>query len=595
MLKKRLFISYTVLISLFMIVVLTAVNRAVSGTIDTQMESVTREAVEVGVRDINSLFSDMFSETLNLCVDRQLQAALTDFADGGGEAASRAVREEGERAISGLRRKLTVEKVGLYPVRDGELYRDEAGYPGGGPAGREAVRGFLAAPDLAGEEWVRKTRAAGGKFVLTENEGADRTFLRLSKVILSDDRDMRDLALLEVNIDVQILSTRLNQISVQKGLVYLLDDQGRILLPYSHYHQDGNERFGEARSGAFIDRNKHMVIIRPIHTVGWRVAADVPMREILAAGSALRGHVMAISAVAIAAVLLLAIYFSTYISRPVIHISQVMNQVREGDLDIRIDSSRQTGEMKTLYQSFNYMMDMIGDLIQEVYVAKIREKQSELAALQAQINPHFLYNTLDSIRWKAEDIEAEDISQMTQALATVFRIGLSRGRELITVEEELEHVGSYLEIQCLRYGTLLKYEIDVDQALMEYYTVKLILQPLVENSIYHGIKEKGEQGLICITGRRELSQMVFTVEDNGMGIPVEQLERLNQDLKRNLSVSKEGYGIFNVNERIRLYFGEAYGLRLESRNGEWTRAVVTLPLIEEWEVESYVPYSDCRR
>lgn len=184
---------------------------------------------------------------------------------------------------------------------------------------------------------------------------------------------------------------------------------------------------------------------------------------------------------------------------------------------------------------------------------------------------------------------------MTQALATVFRIGLSRGRELITVEEELEHVGSYLEIQCLRYGTLLKYEIDVDQALMEYYTVKLILQPLVENSIYHGIKEKGEQGLICITGRRELSQMVFTVEDNGMGIPVEQLERLNQDLKRNLSVSKEGYGIFNVNERIRLYFGEAYGLRLESRNGEWTRAVVTLPLIEEWEVESYVPYSDCRR
>ncbi len=309
MLKKRLFISYTVLISLFMIVVLTAVNRAVSGTIDTQMESVTREAVEVGVRDINSLFSDMFSETLNLCVDRQLQAALTDFADQGGEAAGRAVREQGERAISGLRRKLTVEKVRLYPVRNGEFYRDEAEYPDGGSPGREPVRGFLAAPDLAGEEWVQKTRAAGGKFVLTENEEADRTFLRLSKVILSDDRDMRDLVLLEVNIDVQILSTRLNQISVQKGLVYLLDDQGRIILPYSHYHQDGNERFGEGRSGAFIDRNKHMVIIRPIHTVGWRVAADVPMREILAAGSALRGHVMAISAVAIVAVLLLAIYF----------------------------------------------------------------------------------------------------------------------------------------------------------------------------------------------------------------------------------------------------------------------------------------------
>lgn len=140
MLKKRLFISYTVLISLFMIVVLTAVNRAVSGTIDTQMESVTREAVEVGVRDINSLFSDMFSETLNLCVDRQLQAALTDFADGGGEAASRAVREEGERAISGLRRKLTVEKVGLYPCGTGSFTGMRPDIPAAArPAGKQSA------------------------------------------------------------------------------------------------------------------------------------------------------------------------------------------------------------------------------------------------------------------------------------------------------------------------------------------------------------------------------------------------------------------------------------------------------------------------
>ena len=575
MLKKRLFISYTVLISLFMIVVLTAVNRAVSGTIDTQMESVTREAVEVGVRDINSLFSDMFSETLNLCVDRQLQAALTDFADGGGEAASRAVREEGERAISGLRRKLTVEKGGLYPVRDGELYRDEAGYPGGGPAGREAVRGFLAAPDLAGEEWVRKTRAAGGKFVLTENEGADRTFLRLSKVILSDDRDMRDLALLEVNIDVQILSTRLNQISVQKGLVYLLDDQGRILLPYSHYHQDGNERFGEARSGAFIDRNKHMVIIRPIHTVGWRVAADVPMREILAAGSALRGHVMAISAVAIAAVLLLAIYFSTYISRPVIHISQVMNQVREGDLDIRIDSSRQTGEMKTLYQSFNYMMDMIGDLIQEVYVAKIREKQSELAALQAQINPHFLYNTLDSINWMAIRYGARDIQKMVVSLATMLRYSLNNGQNLIAVQDEIKQVQSYINLQQIRFENCFESEIRIQEEMNSCIIIKLLLQPLVENAIIHGFDEgQYENGHLTITGEIESGHMVFRVMNDGHQADLEVIQRILYPAE---DVKPKSYGIKNVNDRLRHQYGEEYTLQYRIQ-GDLTVAVIRIPL-----------------
>ena len=575
MLKKRLFISYTVLISLFMIVVLTAVNRAVSGTIDTQMESVTREAVEVGVRDINSLFSDMFSETLNLCVDRQLQAALTDFADGGGEAASRAVREEGERAISGLRRKLTVEKVGLYPVRDGELYRDEAGYPGGGPAGREAVRGFLAAPDLAGEEWVRKTRAAGGKFVLTENEGADRTFLRLSKVILSDDRDMRDLALLEVNIDVQILSTRLNQISVQKGLVYLLDDQGRILLPYSHYHQDGNERFGEARSGAFIDRNKHMVIIRPIHTVGWRVAADVPMREILAAGSALRGHVMAISAVAIVAVLLLAIYFSTYISRPVIHISQVMNQVREGDLDIRIDSSRQTGEMKTLYQSFNYMMDMIGDLIQEVYVAKIREKQSELAALQAQINPHFLYNTLDSINWMAIRYGARDIQKMVVSLATMLRYSLNNGQNLIAVQDEIKQVQSYINLQQIRFENCFESEIRIQEEMNSCIIIKLLLQPLVENAIIHGFDEgQYENGHLTITGEIESGHMVFRVLNDGHQADLEVIQRILYPAE---DVKPKSYGIKNVNDRLRHQYGEEYTLQYRIQ-GDLTVAVIRIPL-----------------
>lgn len=313
-------------------------------------------------------------------------------------------------------------------------------------------------------------------------------------------------------------------------------------------------------------------------------------------------------------VLLLIVVFLAVMSivkkltTPLKELADLMQKAGEEKYEIDFPY-RKKDEIGMLAESFNHMVHYTRDLFEQlnqsivnleeekekVRIEQLLKRRAELKALQAQINPHFLYNTLDSIRWKAEDIGAGDISQMTQALATLFRIGLSRGRELITVREELRHIESYLEIQCLRYGTLLRYEIDVDQELMEYYTVKLILQPLVENSIYHGIKEKGEKGIIRITGRKERGMIFFTIDDNGMGIPQEHLERLNHGLSRNLSVSKEGYGIFNVNERIRLYFGGNYGLKLESSYREWTRATVMMPLIEEWEVESYVPYSDSRR
>ncbi len=564
MLKKRLFISYTVLISLFMIVVLTAVNRAVSDTIDTQMESVTREAVEVGVKNINSLFGDIFSETLNFCIDRQLQEALGGFADetGSRAAAGRAVRAEGERAISGLRRKLTVENVGLYPLRGGRLYR-------------EAQEAFREDGNLAGQEWVRKTREAGGRFVLTENDEGEKTCLRLSKVILSDDRQMRDLALLEINIDIQAVSNRLNQISVQKGRVYLLDDQGRILLPYSHYHQDGNQRFGTERSGAFVNGDGNMVIIRPIHTVGWRVAADVPMSEILAAGSALRSHVLAISAVAIGAVLLLAIYFSAYISRPITRISQVMNQVQEGDLDIRIDASRQSGEMKNLYQSFNYMMDMIGDLIQEVYVAKIREKQSELAALQAQINPHFLYNTLDSINWMAIRYGAKDIQKMVVSLATMLRYSLNNGQNFIMVRDEIKQVQSYINLQQIRFQGCFESEIRIGEEMNDCIIIKLLLQPLVENAIIHGFDEgQYENGHLTITGEIADGHMVFQVMNDGHQADLEVIRAI---LYPAGDVKPKSYGIKNVNDRLRHQYGEEYTLQYRIQ-GNLTVAVIRIPL-----------------
>ena len=248
-----------------------------------------------------------------------------------------------------------------------------------------------------------------------------------------------------------------------------------------------------------------------------------------------------------------------------------------------------------LIMSLNQTIEQLQDEKEKVRIQQLLKRRAELKALQAQINPHFLYNTLDSIRWKAEEIDAEDISQMTQALATLFRIGLSRGREIIPVEDEIRHVTSYLKIQCQRYGDRLSYELKAASDLDSLYIVKLVLQPLVENAIYHGIKEKGSRGTVNITGFQENGAVVFTVEDEGVGIAEDKLAVIRKDLARNLSVSKEGYGIFNVNERIRLYFGDDYGVTIDSVYGKGTKVTIRMPIIEEKDVETYVPYSDSRR
>ncbi len=280
------------------------------------------------------------------------------------------------------------------------------------------------------------------------------------------------------------------------------------------------------------------------------------------------------------------------VTRPLMQLSEKMRHMGEQErLSMESFEYPYRNEIGSLAQSFNSMLIQISVLLdrQEKYIEQLKnekervymeqrlKRKAELKALQAQINPHFLYNTLDSIRWKAEIAGEQDISRMTTALATLFRIGLSRGKEIITVEQELRHVGSYLQIQELRYGEKLKYEIEAAQKIMQLCTIKLVLQPLVENAIYHGIKEKNGQGMIQIKGRCEGEELLLQVLDNGRGIPAEQLSLLRKRLLGEVIEAAEGYGIFNVNERIRLCFGAQYGLRIESEYGRGTTVTIRLP------------------
>ena len=244
---------------------------------------------------------------------------------------------------------------------------------------------------------------------------------------------------------------------------------------------------------------------------------------------------------------------------------------------------------KALLEAQERYIERLKDETEKARISQLLKRRAELKALQAQINPHFLYNTLESIRWKADEIEAGEIVQMTTALATLFRIGISRGFEIIPIRDEMLHTRSYLEIQKLRYGDRLDYGIEIDPELEAFYTVKLLLQPLVENAIYHGVKELDGPGMIRVQCRSVPGGIAFAVEDNGVGIPPQRLEAIRRDLAAGLIVSRDGYGIYNVQERIRLYFGEDAGLTIESATGVGTRVSFTIPVISQEEVKRYVP------
>ncbi len=268
------------------------------------------------------------------------------------------------------------------------------------------------------------------------------------------------------------------------------------------------------------------------------------------------------------------------ITRPIRKLNEVTRQVAEGNLAVRSDV--QTGdEVGVLSDSMNTMIDKINELLEQVTKEQVRLRKAEFELLQSQINPHFLYNTLDAIIWLAEAGEQKKVVSMVRSLSEFFRTSLNRGKDIILVKEELQHVRSYLEIQQVRYQDILQYEINIPEELNRYMIPKITIQPLVENALYHGIKNKRGSGKIEIRGRKEEKNLVIEIEDDGIGISKERLWQVRDGIQRKILTGKDIYGLYNVHERIRLNFGEEYGIDIQSTYGEGTLVRVLLPCLEE--------------
>lgn len=267
------------------------------------------------------------------------------------------------------------------------------------------------------------------------------------------------------------------------------------------------------------------------------------------------------------------------IHTPILNLEEMTARIAGGDLEARVQSL-QIEEVEPLTESLNVMAERLQALIAERISVQQDLQKSEIRALQAQITPHFVYNTFETIVWLAENQRVKEVVKITMAFTDFFRISLSQGKDFITVQNEEQHVRSYLAIQSVRYESIMIYDISIDESLKDYFMLKLLLQPLVENSIYHGLKKKRNRGHIWISGKNNGdSTMTFQVQDDGLGMTEERLQQVRERLRQETVFDEGGFGIFNVNQRICLYYGSS-GLEIHSEYNKGTRVSFTLPCTE---------------
>jgi two-component system sensor histidine kinase YesM len=312
----------------------------------------------------------------------------------------------------------------------------------------------------------------------------------------------------------------------------------------------------------------------------WKTVGVFPLNEIMRQVSSILYYSFIIAGVTVLIALIVALFFTSGIARPVIELRSLMKEAEEGNLGVRFEG-RQEDEIGYLGKSFNTMIEEVQKLIDMVYHEQQSKREAELKILQEQIKPHFLYNTLDTIQWMAQEHGAQDIVEVVGALTTLFRIGLSRGKEMIRLHEELEHVRSYLIIQKARYEDKFDFSLRSDEDALSCMVLKLTLQPLVENAIYHGVKERRGHGSIRVEAERRDGMLLMRVIDDGVGMSAEKLAEVRTLLTTSHPPAEglSGYGIHNVHERIQLTFGSRFGLRYESAPERGTTVEVLHPLV----------------
>lgn len=377
-----------------------------------------------------------------------------------------------------------------------------------------------------------------------------------------------------------------------EGYIYLIDGNGEIIyhpraqLIDSGLEHENNRAVSEYRDGIYQETfhgEERVITVKSVGYTGWKLIGVAPRQTVSLNSLKTQLLVVFVAAFILFLMSLVNSYISSRITTPIRKLELSVNEIEKGNLNAKVDAEG-SYEIRHLGQSVQNMAKQIQVLMADIVSEHEKKRKQEFDTLQSQINPHFLYNTLDIIVWMIENEKPDQAVKAVTALARFFRISLSRGKSIITVKDELEHVRNYLMIQHMRFKNRFSYTIEAEDEVLELASLKLMLQPLVENAIYHGMEFMDGDGEIFISAWKEGEDLYLKVSDNGLGMTEEQVARLFSDTPHTGSSRGSGIGVKNVNERIRLYFGSEYGLSIESEPDEGTVVTIHLPAVAYSEI-----------
>lgn len=427
------------------------------------------------------------------------------------------------------------------------------------------------------------------QYIFDLNENQYRWVISLSRAVELTEGTSTTQGVLLVDLGYSGLEHLFDGVTTGKdGYVYLISSDGEILYhPKMQLIDSGRLKESNLAAATYNDGNhreefegeQRIITVKSIGYTGWKVVGVTPKNVVSLNSIKTRLFIVFLITLILSVLAVINSYISSRITNPIKELEKSVGMLEEGNLDtpVLIGGSY---EIQHLGNSIKNMAKQIRVLMDDIVSEHEAKRKQEFDALQSQINPHFLYNTLDIIVWMIENEQKNEAVKAVTALARFFRISLSKGKSIILVQDELEHVRNYLMIQHMRFKNKFSYEIHVGEKCMELTSLKLILQPLVENAIYHGMEFMDGEGEIIINVYRLEDDLYFTVSDNGLGMTKEQVESLFTGQAGSTSKKGSGIGVKNVNERIKLYFGEAYGLIISSEPDEGTTITVHLPATE---------------
>lgn len=423
------------------------------------------------------------------------------------------------------------------------------------------------------EEWLQAVLRAQGQFVWDYHYTEYGSSVRVSHLIYDEQNWEQPLGIVSVYVNSDYLRYALNSIRLGNNtVVYLLDAKGNLLFPYET-GASIPENVGETVTIAGSASGRSAFVMRRLSVNGFRIVGEARDFDALKEITAQRKTILLLALTALTISVLAALLLTYHISTPILALSNIMKKVGAGDFKVDVPVYKGHDEVAILYSNFKNMLEMRERLTEEVYGAKVREKEAELRTLQAQINPHFLYNTLDSINWMAVKYGADDIEEMVTDLSQMLRYSLNNGVNQLKVSEELTQIRCYLNIQQKRFSNSFSTSYEIDPEVLDYQVIKLLLQPLVENALQHGFDESGQTGKLMLRVKKKENNIEFSVLNNGNKM---DLEKVKQALQLPEDAKPTSYGLRNVNDRLVKYYGAESGLQF-SIEGDYSCARFTIP------------------